>query len=110
MHIVHQNQRGSSRYGLDLSPDDFKTMENMIKTSSPHVKIYQFWRNGMKTAFLPNVRKGNREENTRIAGEIFYKGKTLLFVFRTTVGEIVTFLHPDSKFNNAGYTTTHNLK
>lgn len=111
VHPKHALERASERYGIILGNQDIINMEKLIREGKD--KPYWFMREGNKTRFLPPIRaylrEGDKSTNQRIAGEVLYKGKWFIYIFRTSVNEIVTLMHPDTKFNSEGCTITKNL-
>ena len=111
VHPKHALERASERYGIVLNNQDIINMERLIMEGKD--KPYWFIRDGIKTRFLPPIhdflQRGDKSTNQRIAGEVYYRGKWFIYIFRTSVNEIVTLMHPKTKFNSEGCTITKNL-
>ena len=108
VHPHHALERASERYGINLTNQDIINMERLIRQGLD--KPYWFIRDGVKTRFLPRIHsKGNQSVNQRIAGEVFYRGKWFIYIYRTSCNEIITLMHPDTKFDSRGCTITKNL-
>ncbi len=80
--VVHAKNRALERYGVSLTPDDYKVM--LIKISDG-------------TAILIH-----KITNTRSLFKIGYKGQDYLVIYSKKTGRIQTFYSPDQVYAKFG--------